>query len=68
MSAAMPRKTKAQRPERVHLTDRITVRVRPETLEQLYRVLSRSQFVTTAEVARHALELGVAELLRRDDR
>jgi hypothetical protein len=69
MSAAMPRKTKAQpRPERVYLSDRITVRLRPETVEQLYQVLSRSQYGKAAEVARHAIELGLAELLRRGDR
>lgn len=65
----MPRKQKAQpRPERVELSDRITVRLSAETMEQLHRLLSRARYGTTAQVVRHAIELGVAELLRRDDR
>lgn len=47
---------------------RITIRVTAETLEQVERVLSRVPYGTTAQIVRHALELGLAELLRRDDR
>ena len=65
----MPRK-RTERPERPDLSDggRITIRVTADMLEQIDRVLARARYGTTAQVARKALELGLAELLRRDDR
>lgn len=67
----MPRKPNLHpKPKRSELTDggRLTLRLSTETLEQLERVLSRSKYGTMSQVARNALELGLAELLRRGDR
>lgn len=67
----MPRKPNPHpKPARSELSDggRLTLRLSAETLEQLESLLSRSKYGTISQIARHALKLGVAELLRRDDR
>jgi hypothetical protein len=71
MSAPMPRKPNPHpRPVRSELSEggSLTLRLSAETLEQLERVLSRSTYGTVSQIARHALTLGLTELLRRDDR
>lgn len=69
LSRLMPRRPKPPQ-EKPDLSggSRITIRVTTETVEQIERVLARSRYGTTTQIVRHALELGLAELLRRDDR